>query len=168
MPYSIVGGDGNQYGPVEPHVLTEWARDGRIVPTTGIIDHVSGRQFLAKDLPELSAVFAPPPLMTPPTPTVIAPHAVLYPPGAKFGPDGRPLKSKLTAGLLGLFFGGLGVHRFYLGYSGIGALQLLLTLVLWLPTCGVSWIVVGIWALIDSIMCFTGSMRDAEGRPLAD
>jgi TM2 domain-containing membrane protein YozV len=98
----------------------------------------------------------------------MAPNAVLYPPGAKFGPDGRPLKSKLTAGLLGLIFGTLGVHRFYLGYTGIGVLQLLLTLVLWFPTCFVSWAVVGIWALVDSIMCFTGSMTDAEGRPLAD
>lgn len=35
-------------------------------------------------------------------------------------------KSKVTAGLLALFLGGLGVHKFYLGQTGLGILYLLL------------------------------------------
>lgn len=38
-------------------------------------------------------------------------------------------KSRIYGGLLGLFFGGLGVHNFYLGHKKKGAIQLVLTLV---------------------------------------
>lgn len=34
-------------------------------------------------------------------------------------------KSKIAAGLLGIFLGGLGVHKFYLGKVGMGVLYLL-------------------------------------------
>ena len=33
-------------------------------------------------------------------------------------------KSQVTAGLLAIFFGGLGVHKFYLGKTGMGCLYL--------------------------------------------
>jgi TM2 domain-containing membrane protein YozV/ribosomal protein L40E len=70
-------------------------------------------------------------------------------------------KSKLAAGILGIFLGGLGVHRFYLGYTGIGVLQIVVTLV----TCGVG----SIWGFIEGILILTGSMnKDSEGRPLKD
>ena len=36
-------------------------------------------------------------------------------------------KSKLVAGLLGIFLGGLGIHNFYLGYTGKGVAQILLS-----------------------------------------
>lgn len=41
---------------------------------------------------------------------------------------GYAQKSKIVAGLLGLFLGTLGVHNFYLGYTGKAVAQLLLTL----------------------------------------
>jgi TM2 domain-containing membrane protein YozV len=63
-------------------------------------------------------------------------------------------KSKVTAALLCFFLGGLGIHRFYLGYTTIGILQLL--------TAGGC----GIWAIIDFIMILTGSLKDSEGRDL--
>jgi len=53
--------------------------------------------------------------------------------------------------LLCFFLGGLGIHRFYLGYTGLGIAQLL--------TCGGC----GIWALVDFIMILTGSVKDSEG-----
>ncbi len=69
-------------------------------------------------------------------------------------------RSRLAAGLLGVFLGGLGVHRFYLGYTGIGVAQLLLTFV----TCGIA----SLWGFIEGILILCGAMdRDADGRPLA-
>ena len=35
-----------------------------------------------------------------------------------------PVKSKVAAGILAIFFGGLGVHKFYLGKVGLGILYL--------------------------------------------
>ena len=36
-----------------------------------------------------------------------------------------PIKSKVAAGILALFLGGLGIHKFYLGQGGKGILYLL-------------------------------------------
>jgi TM2 domain-containing membrane protein YozV len=63
-------------------------------------------------------------------------------------------KDWLTALLLSIFLGQLGVDRFYLGYVGLGVLKLL--------TAGGC----GIWWLIDVIMIATDSLKDAKGRPL--
>lgn len=68
-------------------------------------------------------------------------------------------KSKLVAGLLALFLGGIGIHNFYLGYTGKGIAQILLS------CTGIS----GIWAFIEAIMLFTGKIdTDANGNLLAD
>jgi len=42
---------------------------------------------------------------------------------------GSGQKSKLAAGLLGVFLGSLGIHRFYLGYVGIGIIQIIVTII---------------------------------------
>ena len=74
-------------------------------------------------------------------------------------PEGEQ-KSKLTAGLLGIFVGGLGVHNFYLGYTGKAIAQICLSLCF-----GVG----AIWGLIEGIMILTGSInKDAKGIPLKD
>ena len=64
------------------------------------------------------------------------------------------MKSKITAILLCFFLGGLGIHRFYLGYTLIGVIQLL--------TFGGFLI----WAIIDFIRLITGSLKDSEGNEL--
>ncbi|MBI5215723.1 MAG: TM2 domain-containing protein [Ignavibacteriae bacterium] len=77
-------------------------------------------------------------------------------------------KSKIAAGLLGIFLGGLGIHRFYLGYTNIAVAQLILGL-LGIVTCGITSVASCIWGLVDGIMILTGSLnRDAQGRPLKD
>ncbi|WP_309074445.1 TM2 domain-containing protein [Paenarthrobacter sp.] len=76
-------------------------------------------------------------------------------------------KSKIAAGLFGIFLGGLGIHRFYLGYTTIGVIQLVLTVVLGIFTFGL----VGLWGLIEGIMILAGAeyfRRDAKGVPLRD
>ncbi|MBK1816317.1 TM2 domain-containing protein [Luteolibacter yonseiensis] len=55
---------------------------------------------------------------------------------------------KLVAGLLGILLGGLGVHKFYLGYTKEGLIMLLGTLC----TCGIAGIVIGPIGLIEGIL----------------
>lgn len=72
-------------------------------------------------------------------------------------------KSKVVAGLIGLFFGTLGIHNFYLGFTGKGVVQLCLTLL----TCGIGALITAPWSLIESIMLFCGSIKvDAKGNPI--
>lgn len=79
---------------------------------------------------------------------------------------GNPeLKSKMCAGLLGIFLGVFGVHNFYLGNTGKAVAQLLITLL----SCGFLSPVSGIWGLIEGIMLLTGSINvDGNGMPLRD
>ncbi|MCR4888048.1 MAG: TM2 domain-containing protein [Ruminococcus sp.] len=82
-------------------------------------------------------------------------------------------KSKMAAGLLGIFLGAWGVHNFYLGYTGKGIAQLCLTILGLLTSCiyiGV-FLCLGasIWGLIEGIMILSGSINtDAQGNMLAD
>ncbi|MGM9974766.1 MAG: TM2 domain-containing protein [Clostridiaceae bacterium] len=63
-------------------------------------------------------------------------------------------KSKLIAGLLGIFLGFLGAHRFYLGYKEIGTLQIVVTIL----TCFVG----GVWGILEGILILLGIMdKDA-------
>ncbi len=63
---------------------------------------------------------------------------------------GMSTKSKIVAGLFGIFFGGLGVHNFYLGKTGRGIIQLLLTLLGWI-FFGLGPIASVIWGLVEGI-----------------
>ncbi|MEG1892680.1 MAG: TM2 domain-containing protein [Bacilli bacterium] len=74
-------------------------------------------------------------------------------------------KSKLAAGLLGIFLGSFGVHNFYLGYTGKAVAQLLISVL----TCGFGAVISGIWGLIEGIFILTGEIKvDANGKPLSD
>lgn len=82
-------------------------------------------------------------------------------------------KSKLAAGLLGIFLGSFGVHNFYLGYTSKAVTQLVLTIVGYVLCCigiGVLLVLgVGIWGLVEGIMILTGKIdTDANGKPLTD
>ena len=72
-----------------------------------------------------------------------------------FNQSRQPLKSKLAAGLLGIFLGGFGVHSFYLGYAGKGVAQIIVSLV----TCGIG----SLWGFIEGIMIIAGAINtDAD------
>lgn len=57
-------------------------------------------------------------------------------------------KDPVTALLLSLFFGGIGVDRFYLGHTGLGIGKLL--------TCGGC----GVWALIDLFLIMGATRQE--------
>lgn len=74
-------------------------------------------------------------------------------------------KSKVAAGLLGIFLGSFGVHNFYLGYTGKAIAQLVITL----ATCGVGATVSGIWGFVEGILILCGKIdKDANGRTLSE
>jgi len=60
-------------------------------------------------------------------------------------------KSQVTALILVALLGGIGIHRFYLGYTWQGIVQLLT-----LGGCGV-------WAIIDLIRIITGDLKPKDG-----
>ena len=64
------------------------------------------------------------------------------------------MKSKTTAILLGVFLGGIGGHRFYLGYTLIGVFQFL--------TLGGCFI----WTLVDLIRLIRGTLPDYDWNEL--
>jgi TM2 domain-containing membrane protein YozV len=69
-------------------------------------------------------------------------------------------KSKVAAGLLGIFLGALGVHKFYLGYSKEGLIMLLVTLVSAPFTLGLGALVAGFIGLIEGIIYLTKTDDD--------
>lgn len=91
--------------------------------------------------------------------------------GQPVAPAGYAQKSKLAAGLLGIFLGCFGVHNFYLGNTGKAVAQLLLTVIGWILIIGPA--VAGIWGLVEGILILCshyGSQwhRDAQGVELQD
>lgn len=78
-------------------------------------------------------------------------------------------KSKIAAGLLGIFLGSLGIHNFYLGFTSKAVIQLVVSVVGGILTCGLASIGVSIWGLVEGVMILTGSInQDAKGVPLKD
>ena len=85
------------------------------------------------------------------------------PPSTKANPKLDPLaKSRIVAGVLGVLLGGLGIHRFYLGFTGIGIIQIIVTVC----TSGVG----AIWGFIEGILILVGNTitTDSTGRALKD
>lgn len=73
-------------------------------------------------------------------------------------------KSKVAAGILGIFLGALGVHNFYLGYTGKGVAQLLISVL----SLGFLSPVSAIWGLVEGIICLTSDTKtDASGHLLS-
>lgn len=65
-------------------------------------------------------------------------------------------KSRLASLLLCLFFGALGVHRFYVGKIGTGILMIVLMFT------GIG----EVWLIVDFIMIIVGAFTDKQGRKI--
>lgn len=70
--------------------------------------------------------------------------------------NNQPYKSekKVVAGILGILLGTFAIHKFYLGYTKAGIIQLVLGLV----TCGI----VGIVGFIEGIIYLTKSDEEFD------
>ena len=87
------------------------------------------------------------------------------PAGAQPGHVGYIPKSRLAAGLLGIFFGMFGVHNFYLGNTGKAIAQLLISVL----SCCILSPISAIWGFIEGIMILTDNITtDGRGLPLGE
>ena len=80
-------------------------------------------------------------------------------------------KSKILAGLLGIFLGGWGIHNFYLGFTSKAIIQMLLSIFGYMLSCvgiGVAMVTAAkIWGIVEGVLILTGSISvDAYGVPL--
>ena len=85
--------------------------------------------------------------------------------GASGSSGGAGAKNKMTAGLLAIFLGGFGAHKFYLGYTGPALVFLLTNTVGWTVTwilAGLPNVVLGLIAFIEGIMYLTKTDEEFE------
>ena len=76
-------------------------------------------------------------------------------------------KSKVTAGLLAIFLGGLGIHKFYLGYNKEGLIMLLVSLIGGVITIGIASGIIATIALIEGIIYLTKDDHEFEATYVA-
>ncbi|MEK6643987.1 MAG: NINE protein [Planctomycetota bacterium] len=188
--YFVISGDGQRYGPADIDALVQWAREGRLIGETMLLERGTERQIRADSITAINVALqrlagvqpqasidreptvsreaptmsmSPRPMRPPPPPPSPPPLAPLAGQQSAFSSRGR-----VIAGLLGIFLGGLGVHRFYLGYTGIGLLMLLVSILTGKLTGGVGCSIVHVWGAIEGVIILCGGFKDTDGRPLRD
>ena len=98
---------------------------------------------------------------------------------------GASKRSRLTASLLCLFLGGIGIHKLYIGkyrsaviifLTGIiawiaciigivtSATDITITSIVFWALAGILWFTIIVWVLVDLIRILTGSMKDIKGK----
>lgn len=71
-------------------------------------------------------------------------------------------KDHVAAGLLGIFLGALGIHKFYLGYNTPGFIMLAVSIIGGLLTCSVATWVVWIIGVVEGIIYLTKSQGEFD------
>ena len=146
--FNIIGADGKQYGPVSADQLRQWIREGR-ANANSQVQPVGDSEW--KPLGSL-AEFSEPPGGAAGIPPVTAP------PSASIA---ARASNKVAAGICGILLGGLGVHKFILGYNNAGTIMLAATLGGWVLTfisCGITFFVpmaISIIGLVEGIIYLT-------------
>ena len=72
----------------------------------------------------------------------------------------------LAAGLLGIFLGYLGIHKFVLGYTTLAVIMLVLSLAGGVVTCGGATFVIGVIGLIEGIIYLTKTNEEFKNEYL--
>ncbi len=82
-----------------------------------------------------------------------------------FYPLGYRRKSRTAAAVLGILLGVIGVHNFYLGYTGKAVAQLLISLL----SGFILSVIPFVWGIVEGIMLLCGTINtDGRNVPLAD
>jgi TM2 domain-containing membrane protein YozV len=128
--YKILGADGRQYGPIAADQIRRWIAENRANANTLAQSEGSVEWKPLVSFPEFSSDFnqAPPPMSA----SACNPRA----------------SNKIPAGICAILLGGLGIHKFILGYTGAGLIMLLITIL----TCGIFWPVFHIIGIAEGII----------------
>ena len=140
--YKIIGADGRPYGPVNTDQIKQWIAEGRVRAETLV--QADGTQDWKPlvSFSGLAAAIQPPQLSS-------APPGI----GAVSSTVAARASNKIPAGVCGIILGGLGIHKFILGYTGAGLIMLLVSIL----TCGIGYGVMHIIGLIEGIIYLTKS-----------
>ena len=144
--YKIIGADGQQYGPVSAEQIRRWLAEGRVGAFTRAQSEGAPDWKTLKDFPEFAADLQPPPLYPPP------PRGPVYDPAIA-----AKASNKISAGVFGIFLGGLGIHKFVLGYNQAGLIMLLVSLLGSIVTCGFAYLVVHVIGVVEGVLYLTKS-----------
>jgi TM2 domain-containing membrane protein YozV len=134
--YKIIGADGKQYGPVGAEEIRRWFAINRVNAQTLVQPEDSSDWKPLGAVPELISETGNIPPIAPQQQSVAA-----------------RASNKIAAGICGILLGGLGIHKFLLGYTGAGIIMLLVTIL----TCGIAGVVIHIIGLIEGIIYLTKS-----------
>ncbi len=136
--YKIIGTDGRQYGPIGADQIRQWFAEKRVNAQTLVQGDGSTEWKPLISFPEFASIFqvAPPPSPTPG-----------YNPRAS---------NKIVAGVFGILLGGLGIHKFILGYTGAGLIMLLVSVL----SCGILCPIMHVIGLIEGIVYLCKSDDD--------
>ncbi len=136
--YKIIGTDGRQYGPVGADQIRAWLAENRANAHSLVQGEGSAEWKPLVSFPEFASEFkmAPPPMAA----SMSDPRA----------------SNKVAAGVCGILLGSLGIHKFILGYTGAGLIELLVTVL----SCGLLAPIVHIIGLIEGIIYLTKSDED--------
>lgn len=185
--YDVIGLDGRIFKADSLQTLRAWVVQGRVVPTTRIIDPLRRVPRFAGDFDELRDLFENqvPPVQSYFSSTNQSPYpssSYIPPLGSSHtSSSGRSVsvqvnnsignpsdrlanvvggeKTKVVAILLALFLGCFGAHRFYIGQSNSGILMLLITVL----SCFFLTPITSIWALIDVYLIATNQLVCRDG-----
>ena len=116
--YAIFGADDREYGPIAEDQVRRWISEGRVgvdsLVRTGdgdTWDSWRPLQSFGEFVDDLRKANQPTKGSRGAEPPVAFSRSA----------------SRVVAGLLGIFLGAFGIHRFYLGYTGIAVIQLIVT-----------------------------------------
>jgi len=147
--YKIIGVDGRPYGPVGADQIRIWITENRVNAQT-LVQLEGATEW--KPLTAFPEFGAPPPQVPP---TIAAVNSTLS----------ARASNKIPAGVCGILLGGLGIHKFILGYTASGLILLLATVL----TCGLAYPLTHLIGLIEGIIYLAKSDEEfvrtyVEGR----
>lgn len=140
--YKIIGADGREYGPVTADQLRQWLATGRANQQTRVQREGDTAWKTVAELIEFAGAAAAAPALPP-----MAGQAVID----REQMIKNKASNKLAAGICAILIGGLGIHKFILGYTTEGVILLLATVL----TCGFAGIVTHVIGIIEGIIYLT-------------